>query len=385
MSTTSQATVFKKYGSLKIAIGFVILAAALYFGYDVFGRWQVGSKNFPEIAPGKFALLGVKTTAGYKVIIANGIAQLVQGGSKFEGDMGDQGGDSDSDKHHIPIKDMVLSLQGDTNALSNLITAMNEDLRRLQPDVPAKPVIWEADDLQKAINGDAKLRDKLEFDLNCHLNGIPLNLINQRALYTGIVIRLPVPVRVNVAGESKLLTGHVLIPYRVGFTRKVERNLATKGLSPSEDETRGYYQEAYNELLAKPADRENVTNAIKSRISSAVTKEYAGPAEEVLKNTRVVLNETFVKNASLQQNGFRDGKPLYDLTLNLKDEGRQRLWKYSLDKVGTQLLMIVNNVAIAAPRVRHQLSQSNITVTQMSDYGLAQDATDLLNSASKKT
>src|SRR3954452_13074297 len=164
-----QANVFKKYSSLKIAIGFVLIIVALYFSYTAFGRWQGGSKNFPEIEPGKFALLGVKTTAGYKIIIANDIAQLVQGDSKFEGDMGNEGVSSDSEKHHIPVKDMVLSLQGDTNALGNLVTAMNEDLRKVQPDIPAKPVIWEAADLQKAIGGDAKLRDKLEFDLNCHL------------------------------------------------------------------------------------------------------------------------------------------------------------------------------------------------------------------------
>jgi len=382
--SSSQISIFKKYSSLKLAIGFVILASAVYFGYGAYGRWQVGGKNFPEIAPGKFALLGVTTSAGYKIIIANGIAQLVQGSSKFEEDMGDTGGDEGGDKHHIPIKDMVLSLQGDANALSNLVTAMNEDLRRMQPDIPANPVTWEAADLEKALQGDAKLKGKLEFDLNCHLDGTPLDLINQRALYTGIVIRLPVPVQVSVAGVPKTLTGHVLIPYRVGFTRKVERDLANKGLNPSDEETKGYYRQALDDLKAHPANRENVMNSIKVRISPSVVEQYAGPAEEVLKNTEVVLNESFIQNASVVQNGFKNRHPIYDLTLNLTEEGRERLWKYSLDKVHTQLLMIVNNVAIAAPRIRHQLSQSNITVTQLTDLSLAQDAVDTLNAASNK-
>ena len=86
----------------------------------------------------------------------------------------------------------------------------------------------------------------------------------------------------------------------------------------------------------------------------------------------------------MEENISETGKPLYDLVLDLNDEGRDRLWKYSRNKVGTQLLLIVDGVAIAAPRVRHELAQKTVTITQMPDKALIQDAIDDIRTSTGK-
>jgi preprotein translocase subunit SecD len=76
---------------------------------------------------------------------------------------------------------------------------------------------------------------------------------------------------------------------------------------------------------------------------------------------------------------------LHDLTINMTEEGRRRLWQYSKSRVGTQLLLIADGIAIAAPRIQHELAQGNLTITQMRDEVLLRDATDMLNKKSERT
>ncbi len=70
-----------------------------------------------------------------------------------------------------------------------------------------------------------------------------------------------------------------------------------------------------------------------------------------------------------------------DLTIEMTDEGRRRLWQYSEDKIGTQLLLIVDGVAIAAPKISHELAQGELTITQMADEGLVKE--DTVNAINK--
>ena len=219
-----------KISSLKIAIGFVALIAAVYFGYQAYAHKVIDSKSFAEIPPGKVTLLGIDAGAGYKIIVSNEIAQLVPTpNGKLEATddaMGGGGDDSDStDKRHVPLKETVESLQGDTAALSELVTIMNDDLRKEREQIPPDPVIWNAADIQKAIAGDAKLRAKLEHDINMHIDGTPVDFITKNALYNGITIDLPVPVKVDVRGVPQTLVAHVRIPYRAAFTVRVENDI----------------------------------------------------------------------------------------------------------------------------------------------------------------
>jgi hypothetical protein len=378
----------KKYSSIKIAVGFVLLVGIVYFGYQLIAARLVDSKHFPDIAPGKVTLLGIRPGLGYKIVVSNEIAQLVQGNSQLAaGDMSasdDVGEGDSSDKRRIPLKETLQSLQGNAEALGILITTMDDDLRKAKENIPPQPVIWNAEDVQKALDGDKALTDKLEHDMNVKLDGTPTDYITRNGLYKGIVLRIPVPVKVRVGATDTVLTGHVLMPYRASFTKRVEKALQEKGgLSPSDEMIKGYYLEEVTNLKDKPGNREKISDVLKQNISSDTVQEYAEAAERVLAHSQVVLNDSHVDGSTMDQFEGPRGKPIYNLNLSLTEEGRERLWQYSRHNVGNQLLLICNGIAIAAPTIRHELAQSTITVTQMSDPGLVQEAMDVINSKSK--
>ena len=70
---------------------------------------------------------------------------------------------------------------------------------------------------------------------------------------------------------------------------------------------------------------------------------------------------------------------MFDLSVDVSDEGRRRLWKYSKERVGTQLLLVADGIPIAAPRIQHELAQDSLTITQMEDEVLVRDAVEMLN------
>ena len=375
----------KRYSSVKIAIGFLVLVLGTYFGWQLVSARLIDGKVFPEIPPGRVTLVGIKTAAGYRIVVSNKVAQLVQANGDFEaGDMSeDTGGSDSSDKRRIPLKETLQSLQGDAKALGYLVTAMNDDLHKAQQDIPPNPVIWRAEDVQKALDGDETFRRKLEHDTNVKLDGTPADFININALYNGIVLQIPVPVEVSVAGVQKRIVAEVEMPFRAAFTKRVERTLMNKGLNPSDELTRGYYLEEVQRLKAHPDDRENIANLLRDRLNPQTIAQYAWGAEQVLSNAKIVLNENFVEDAHRNDKETNQGKKFYDLDLDLTEEGRERLWQYSRHKVGTQLLLIVDGVAIAAPRVQHELAQSTITITQMEDPDLVDDAVTAIKDSRK--
>ncbi|MCA1998102.1 MAG: hypothetical protein LDL56_12850, partial [Armatimonadetes bacterium] len=63
----------------KIAIGFVALTAVVVFGYKFVTDRMVLTQRFPNLAPGKATLLGIDPGAGFRIVVANRIAGLVQG------------------------------------------------------------------------------------------------------------------------------------------------------------------------------------------------------------------------------------------------------------------------------------------------------------------
>lgn len=377
-----------KIRTFQILIAFLILTIGPYFGYQAYAHKMIDGKVFPEIAPGKVTLLGIDAGGdGYKIVVSNGVAQLIQTPKgPFEApDMSAGGGDDAdaTDKRHVPLKEMVQSLQGNSEALSELVTQMNDDLRKYREDIYPNATVWKAEDLSKAIAGDKDLTKKLVHDTNANLDGTPADFINTGALYSGITIDLPVPVNVLVRGEQKTLVAHVKIPYRAEFTKKVEKDLndKVKSLSPTADEMKGYYLEEAD-LLKGAVNRENVAKSISSRIAPEMVKGYADAAERILSNTKVILNESYVANARKDAEPTDAGKTLYNLVLDLNDEGRDRLWKYSRHQVGKQLLLIVNGVAIAAPFINHELEQKEVTITQMVDPDLVDDAVSTIKEAS---
>ncbi len=381
-----------KIRTFQIAIAFVVLILGAYFGYQAYASRVIDGKKFSEIEPGKVTLLGVDAGGqGYKIIVSNEIAQLVQVSSdKFDAPDQGMGGDDETDatdKRHVPLKEMIESLQGDSKALSELVVAMNDDLRKAREDIPPDPVIWTADDLKKAMAGDKALTTKFIHDTNTDFNGKPADFINVTALYSGIVIDIPVPVKVAVKGVEQTLTAHVQVPFRTQFTTKVEKSISekVKTPNPTNDEIKGFYLAEAQKEKGKSQEQENVAKSIQVRIADDVVKGYAEAAERVLAKTKIILNEDFIQDAHKDTVETDQGKTLYDLVLNLTDEGRDRLWQYSRHRVGTQLLLVVNGVAIAAPKVRHELAQSQVSITQMVDPDLVDDAVTTIKAASRKS
>jgi preprotein translocase subunit SecD len=133
--------------------------------------------------------------------------------------------------------------------------------------------------------------------------------------------------------------------------------------------------------MSDPAKREHVKNSIEGIISPQRTRQLAESPQSILKNAQVVINGSHIAGASYKTivGGQR---PKYNLTIQLTDEGRNRLWKYSMNRVGSHLLLIVDGVAIAAPIIGHALTQSELTIKGLTDEVSVREAVDRLN---KKT
>jgi hypothetical protein len=374
--------------STKIAIGFVLLIAAVYFGYEMYSASVVDKLHFSEIKPGKVSLVGVNAGQGYKIIVAEQIAQLAEGdtGSFGPGEMNAQSASTEtsSGKRRIPLQELLQTLQGDEKALTRLVTVMNDDLRKAE--IPPNPVIWNSKDLEAALNGDAAKRTKLISDIGVGLDGKPTGSITVTALMQGIVIRTPLTINVSVAGQVRPMTAQIDLPYRSIFTRNVEKRLGEKSWDPAHQQEmiQGYYQEEATEEAAKNS-YEDVATVLKARTNPQMYLRFADGPQRVLENAKVILNEDFILNAKwVENNSQNQNTKLYDIVVNLNDEGRKRLWQYTRHRVGSQLLLIVNGVAIAAPRVQHELAQSEITITQLPDLSLVQEAVDTINSGKKQ-
>jgi preprotein translocase subunit SecD len=78
-------------------------------------------------------------------------------------------------------------------------------------------------------------------------------------------------------------------------------------------------------------------------------------------------------DAELKRLEASNGARSYNLDVELDQEGRDRLWLYSRGKVGTQLLLVLRGIAVAAPRIDHELSERRVTITQLEDEGIAEE------------
>src|SRR5688500_2677862 len=86
-------TRYKPRSSTRIAIGFVVTLAAIYFGFKAYSSYRVDGMSFTPLTPGELNIIGVDTGAGFQIIVANQIAQLVQASeSEFEAESSGQGG-----------------------------------------------------------------------------------------------------------------------------------------------------------------------------------------------------------------------------------------------------------------------------------------------------
>ncbi len=140
----------------------------------------------------------------------------------------------------------------------------------------------------------------------------------------------------------------------------------------------GYYATFAREVLDGSRIREDIRAALTEKISDDVARKRAQAPEKVLRTAKIVVNENHIVDAGYRPYNATNGERMFDLTVELTDEGRRRLWQFSKPRVGSQLLLTAGGIPIAAPRIGHELAQGELTITQMRDEGLVRDAVDLL-------
>lgn len=361
----------------------VLLAVGGYFGFHALSSYLVGRERFAPVPPGRVNLVGITPGAGYRIIIANDVAQLVETQGDFGGsEKQDEGATEGAIKRRVPMRELLGVLRGDGKALGPFVMIMNGVK---QDEWPPIRIDWTKADLEKAIGGtDAKLRAKLERDLNVRLDGTPIVPLNRNSLENGIMVHAPVELTVNLDGKPTVVRGETIEPYKPSLIKAVESRYQDK---PNVDATMiaGYYAEEVRRVAEKPSAKEDVGKSIRALYSKERTAARLDAPQRLLKNATVVLNETYIDDARYRSYKTNDGKTLSDLTVDLNDEGRRRLWQFSLDRVGSQILLIADDVAIAAPRIEHELALREFTITQMRDEVLVRDAVDSIRGTKGRT
>ncbi len=368
--------------SFKVTVAVLAVFGGCYGAWRAYNNYSLSRYHLSEIVPGRINLVAIKPGAGYRIIVANQVAQLAEvSQSTFDapGDREEQGEVNNGRK--LPIKELLASLQGDEVALGRLVMSLND---MSEANLPPERNIWKAEDIRRALDGDPTLQKRLAEDLHVGLDGNPPDYLNLKKLLNGIVIENPVRVSASVGGVRKTLTGAVLEPFRSQFSRSFENRIKDKFNLPVE-QLEGIYIDETTPLRKDPAKREDVRKSLEARIAPAHVDQLAEKPARVLSNAVVVLNESFIKGASTESYNGPNSRKLYDISVHLTDEGRMRLWKYSHEHQGFQLLLIVDDVAVAAPRIRTELSERTVKITQLSAGQLVEDAVNGMNQASGGT
>lgn len=370
--------------STKIAVGVVALAAAGYYGYQFFAASQVDRAQFAPIAPGRVNLVAVSPEAGYRIIVANRIAQL--------GELSDprQIGSRDFDpeesqtinRKRVPIRELLQCLQGKAEAAGPMVMAMNDLIRE---DLPPDGIVWKAEDIRKALDGDVALAQKLQRDVNANLDGTFPSFIRESAVFGGLILDLPVTIQVQVAGKPTQLTGRIQEEFRTDAMVQLERQFDKDRFVEGEEYSKAVLAESYVRLVRKIESEggNRLRQELSDRIDPARLQNFAQSPERVLRSAEIVLNDDFIEGARVEKVEIEGKDPSYTVHLDLTNEGRLRLWKFSRARTGFQLLFIVDGIAIAAPIISKELPFDQVTISRISDEGLAQSAVQAAQEAAQ--
>lgn len=366
--------------SKSITVGFIAIVALAVGGSKMYSRYRVSQMHLQEITPGDVNIIGMNLSKQYRIIVSNQTAQLVESNNDSKGaqDMGneDMGG---ANKKRVPIREMLQSLQGNEKALGRFIMVMNE---MKEDDLPYVRVVWTAEDLQKALDGDKALEAKLVSDLNIELDGTPLEKLKFSALENGIVIDMPVTVNIKRNGKEIPVVGRVQLPYKPVLLNDAYSMYKEKPTITREIQM-GCYREAARKVLGPGGKKENVREALKGRISKSNQDRLAQVPQSLLESAYIITNDDSYESASATPVDMPDGKKTYTLNLRFTSEGADRLWKYSIDGMNSQLLVVENGIAIAAPRITTELGQRELQITQVPDKDLVDETIDRITKHKK--
>lgn len=362
--------------SVKAAAVMLGAVALLALGSRAFSVLSLRGFQPSRVEPGEFAIVAFAPGSGYRIIVSNGIAHLAEvrddGNGGFETPTDDQREIENAPR--LPMRETLASLRGDLQALSHLVMSVN----RLDTDeIPTDPVVWKSEDIEQAIGGDAELRARLEKSLQTTLQGMPLPVVSRSAVNKGIVVDSPVTVRFTVNGEEQELTCRIQEPFVTRFVDAVQVRLSQKFDQP-DSLVAGIYREEAMRIQSDPSQAEDVARALRARYDPARLAGFATKPARVLSACRVLVNESHLTRADSECRQDDDGRDDCSITLGLTDDGRMRLWKYSHDRKGFQLLVTVRGVAVAAPRIRTELSSREVKLTQLTSKSLVQETIDLV-------
>jgi hypothetical protein len=327
-------------------------------------------------------LVAIQPGKGYRVIVANRIAQLGEVEESEDGRGGFGGGDVQNAQNlrRIPVRELLGSLNADPMATGYLIERMNE---LNGPDDPPSEYKWQEEDLIKALDGDPVLRRKLEIDLQCTMDGAPIDSFSASRIFSGISIITKVPIEVLTGDKMTTVQAVVRQPYKSPLAAAVEKELNER-FNPTPEQMLSAY---LTKAKVTPTEKDSVAKALRARISPERKAELSAKPERIVGSAMVLANTDHFITANSRSYKAGNGKDeLTDLTLKVTDEGRKRLWKYSMDKVksGFQLMFVVDGVAFAAPKIATELAESEIKITQMPDRALAETAVNRLKELKAK-
>lgn len=339
-----------------------------------------------QIAPGTVNLIGIRL-AGEKIVVSNGIASLEQSDTENFGTEERQSGESDvstgATGSKVPIKALILTLQGEKEGVSELVSAFNKvDYNELPP----QSVTWKMTDVEAAIKGDSQKRKLLEADLNTRLDGTPTDQIIKASMRTGIFIRVPVFVEVPTGKSSKSVEGEIVVPFTSELVRRTMNHRLIRDKLDADNST---FLAVYNEVwqgMEVAGNKEDVSGRLRSLYSDSRRIQWVAPVNRLLKRVWVILAEDQITGAELDSLPRSNGEgESFSVNLDLTTEGRNRLWNYTHRYPSCQLLFVVDGVAIAAPFVKQEMKYSTAVITNISDEDLAKSAVDLINTSKTKT
>lgn len=353
------------------------VSGAIYFGYRGYSIYRIKDVVLTPINPGAVSLIAVQTGSGYQIRVANQVAQLVEVSGSIDEARANR---EEMNAKRLPIRELMQSLQGDTKALGKFVMSLN-DFR--DEDMPAVKVVWRMEDLEKAFGGDVALRKKLEQNLHVTLDGMPPNEIRLETLLNGIVINYPVEVEVTVDGKLQKMTCRVEEPFQSQFAQGVWKQIEMR-FNPRREEIIGIYRDQALPIIEGKGNKQDIASAIRGRYSPERLRELAKKPHRILASASVLLNEDFILGATSKKYVGKDDEILTDVAIKLTEAGKMRLWKYSFDNQGFQLMLIVDGVAIAAPRISTELAGDTVVITRVPNEALALDAVALMNKLARK-
>jgi len=348
----------------------------VWLSWNAYANAKLRGITLDPIEPGRVNIIAISPEAGYCIVVANQIAFLVEVPEGTVCGNMEMGVDSLSTRTRLPLRELLETLQGDEVALGTLTERLNE---WSETDLSPQAKVWTAEDIRRALDGDAELEAKLVADLNVSLDGTPLGQIDLGAIIDGIIIDSPVEMTVPVGNEMRTLVGRVREVYQPQFCRAVWNRMRER-FNPPEEYIIGIYREEADKV-AERGRGEDVRLSLANKIDTDRLQDLTIRPKLVLANTLVLLNEDHITSASFVSYDVDSKTTLNDITIGLTDVGRNRLWKYSHDNQGFQLLFVVDTIAIAAPKITTELVERTIKIRRVPSKELVEDAVQVLNDA----